>query len=76
MLILLGKFLIDAIPGIGPDISWTFVNCTYMAVRLQTVFTLSILHQIHDLAYSVPHLLIPFLLLPPFAFIRQRCRQR
>lgn len=32
-LILLGKVLVDAIPGMTQDLSWTVVNLGYMAVR-------------------------------------------
>lgn len=35
VLILLAKILIDAIPGMTQDVSWTIVNLGYMAVRLQ-----------------------------------------
>lgn len=33
ILILVGKFVFDSIPGIGSDLSWTLVTCGYMAVR-------------------------------------------
>ncbi|KAL7411970.1 ORMDL family-domain-containing protein, partial [Mrakia frigida] len=32
ILILLGKFLIDAVPGIGSDLSWSLTNCGYMGI--------------------------------------------
>ena len=35
VLILLAKVLIDAIPGMTQDVSWTIVNLGYMAVGLQ-----------------------------------------
>lgn len=34
VLILLGKILVDVIPGMEQDTSWTIVNLGYMAVRL------------------------------------------
>ena len=33
VLIATGKFTIDAIPGVTPNISWTAVNLSYLAVR-------------------------------------------
>lgn len=33
VLIAVGKFLIDAIPGVTQNISWTTVNLSYLAVR-------------------------------------------
>jgi hypothetical protein len=35
VLILLAKILIDAIPGMTQDVSWTIVNLGYMAVSLR-----------------------------------------
>lgn len=32
ILILIGKFVFDSIPGVGSDLSWTLVTCGYMAV--------------------------------------------
>lgn len=32
LLILLGKILIDAIPGMTQDVSWTITNLSYIAV--------------------------------------------
>lgn len=32
MLILLGKLLVDAIPGMNHELSWTITNCGYMIV--------------------------------------------
>ena len=33
VLIATGKVIIDALPGVTPNISWTAVNLTYLAVR-------------------------------------------
>jgi hypothetical protein len=33
-MILIVKILVDAIPGMTQDVSWTVVNLGYMAVRL------------------------------------------
>jgi hypothetical protein len=33
MLILLGKVLVGALPGMTQDLSWTVTNLGYMAVR-------------------------------------------
>jgi hypothetical protein len=35
-MILLTKVLIDAIPGMAQDLSWTIVNLGYMAVSVKT----------------------------------------
>ena len=35
MLILLGKVLVGAIPGMTQDLSWTVTNLGYMAVRVR-----------------------------------------
>jgi hypothetical protein len=36
VLILLGKILIDAIPGMTQDVSWTITNLGYMAVSVSS----------------------------------------
>lgn len=36
VLILLGKILLDVIPGMRQDASWTIVNLGYIAVSMQT----------------------------------------
>ena len=33
LLIVTGKVVIDAIPGVTQETSWTFVNLAYLAVR-------------------------------------------
>lgn len=38
VLIATGKVIIDVIPGVTPNISWTTVNLTYLAVRLLLYF--------------------------------------
>lgn len=77
ILILLGKFLIDAIPGIGADLSWSLVNCGYMAVRpLAPLFlSASALPILTDASVSDPHTdLIPHL--PPHGRTAVRGRVR
>jgi hypothetical protein len=34
VLILLGKIIIDTIPGMQQELSWTLVNLIYLGVRL------------------------------------------
>lgn len=41
VLVLVAKILIDAIPGMTQDVSWTIVNLTYMAVSPALFFTSS-----------------------------------
>ena len=38
-MILLAKVLIDAIPGMTQDVSWTVVNLGYMAVSCRNSWT-------------------------------------
>jgi ORMDL family len=50
VLIAIGKVVIDAIPGVNRNISWTTVNLTYLAVRSHSYYlkTSSVLSDRHD----------------------------
>jgi hypothetical protein len=38
ILIIIGKFFIDMIPGVDSEMSWTLTNLAYTAVRPQSQF--------------------------------------
>jgi hypothetical protein len=58
VLILLGKILVDVIPGIEQDTSWTIVNMGYIAVSIHLLLRLltsTLIHSLFPSADIIPH---------------------
>ena len=70
VLIATGKVIIDVIPGVTQNISWTTVNLSYLAVRSLSYFSTSL--TAHSYSHNCPPVFLPYVSLGNGHPLRER----